>query len=126
MNSRKHLGRTNHRTLNLETLETRLNPSWTIPPKLIAIPAATDIALNSQQTVNTTASITKTEIDYYSFTPTWSATYKFQASRNASSIDTVMALYTSSGSRVAYNDDISSSNSDSLISTNLVAGQKSG
>jgi len=124
MNSRKHLGRTNHRTLNLETLETRLNPSWTIPPKLIAIPAATDIALNSQQTVNTTASITKTEIDYYSFTPTWSATYKFQASRNASSIDTVMALYTSSGSRVAYNDDISSSNSDSLISTNLVAGQK--
>lgn len=124
MNSRKHFGRTNHGTLNLESLESRLNPSWTIPPKLIAIPSATDIALTSQQTVNTTASISKAEIDYYSFTPAWSAIYKFQASRNASSIDTVMALYTSSGSRVAYNDDISSSNTDSLFSTSLIAGQK--
>ena len=124
MRSSSSLGSKNRRTLNLETLETRVNPSWTVPPTLIAVPAATDLALNSQQAVTTTASIATTEIDYYSFTPAWSTSYKFLASKNASKIDTVMALYNSTGSRVAYNDDLSSSNTNSQFTTSLVAGQK--
>ena len=60
MRSSSSLGSKNRRTLNLETLETRVNPSWTVPPTLIAVPAATDLALNSQQAVTTTASIATT------------------------------------------------------------------
>lgn len=118
--SRAHRAR-----LNLESLEVRLNPSWTSAPTLVSIPSApAALNLNNQQSATTAAAITGGEVDYYSFTPAWSSNYTLQASKNASQIDTILGLYNASGSRVAWNDDISNSNTNSLVTASLVAGQK--
>ena len=118
--SRAHRAR-----LNLETLEVRLNPSWSSAPALVSIPSApVALTLNNQQVVARNAAVTAGEVDYYSFTPAWSASYTLQASKNASRIDTIMGLYDATGSRVAWNDDISDANTNSQVSANLVAGQK--
>lgn len=110
--------------LQLECLESRLNPSWTTAPLSIALPSATALTLGNQQSLSSSASISSTEIDYYSFTPAWSSPYTFTASRNGSQVDTVIGVYSSSGSRLAWNDDISNANTNSQVGVNLVAGQK--
>ena len=117
--------RPNPTRLNLESLEVRLNPSWTSAPALISVPSApVALTLNNQQVVSGSAAVTAGEVDYYSFTPAWSANYTLQASKNASQIDTILGLYNASGSQVAWNDDISNSNTNSQVSASLVAGQK--
>jgi hypothetical protein len=92
---------------------------------LISVPSApVALTLNNQQVVSGSAAVTAGEVDYYSFTPAWSANYTLQASKNASQIDTILGLYNASGSRVAWNDDISNSNTNSQVAASLVAGQK--
>lgn len=111
--------------LLLESLEERLTPSWSsLPPSLIAIPASsTAVVQNTQGDATGNASIASSEIDWYRFTALASGSATFSALTPSSNLDTVAALYNSSGNRVAYNDDISSSNRDSRFTVNLTAGQ---
>lgn len=111
--------------LLLDSLEERLTPSWSsIPPTLIALPASsTAVVQNTQGDVTGNAGIASTEIDWYRFTALASGSATFSALTPSSSLDTVAALYSSNGSRVAYNDDISTSNRDSRFTVSLTAGQ---
>lgn len=111
--------------LLLESLEERLTPSWSsIPPSLISLPGNyTSVTQNSQGDASGNAGVATTEIDWYRFTALATGPATFQALTPSSSLDTVMAVYNSSGSRLAYNDDISISNRDSRFTTNLTAGQ---
>ena len=110
--------------LRLEVMEERLVPSWSsTPPATITPPSSyTSVTLNSSGDATGNASITNNEIDWYRFTATTGGTYVFQATTPSSSLDTVIATYTSAGSRVGYNDDISSSNTDSRFTVTLTAG----
>lgn len=112
--------------LSLESLESRLNPSWTIAPSSLSLSGVVpDLALSTTQISSTNSSITSTEVDWYSVTPTWSTTYLFEAGKTTgSSIDTVLALYGSNGKLITSNDDISRSNSNSQFNATLTAGSK--
>ncbi|HQR09287.1 MAG TPA: leishmanolysin-related zinc metalloendopeptidase [Gemmatales bacterium] len=112
--------------LLLESLEERLTPSWSsVPPSLIAPPASsTAVVQNSQGDATGNAGIATTEIDWYRFTALASGSATFQALTPSSNLDTVAALYSSTGIRLAYNDDITpGSNRDSRFTVNLNAGQ---
>ncbi len=110
--------------LNVELLEDRLTPSWTgVPPATIVPPStALAVTLNSAGDAGGAAAITSNEVDYYRFTATTSGTYVFTASRSNSSIDTVLGVFNSGGSRLGYNDDISSTNLNSRLTLSLTAG----
>ena len=115
------------RRLSIESLEPRLALTWAgIPPAVIGIPASpVAVALNSQADASGNASIASTEVDYYSFTATSSGTYTIFASTPSSGLDTVLGLFSSSGQRLAYNDDIAyPTNTDSRMSVNLTAGTR--
>lgn len=110
--------------LLLESLEDRLTPSWSsIPPSLITPPASfTVVTQNTQGDASGNAGIATTEVDWYRFTALASGSAIFQALTPTSNLDTVAALYSSNGTRLAYNDDISTSNWDSRFTVNLTAG----
>jgi hypothetical protein len=107
-----------------ESLEPRLALTWAgIPPVSITPPAsATKVALDSQSDAVGNGSIASTEIDYYSFTATVSGAYTISATTPASSLDTVLGVFSASGERLAYNDDIARSNTDSRLTVTLTAG----
>lgn len=111
--------------LALESLEGRLNPSWTIAPATIVIPTvSTVLVFDAKQAMSGTAVISTGEVDWYKVSPAWSASFGFNAAKSGTRIDTIMALYSSNGTLIAENDDISSSNTNSRFSTALVAGEK--
>ena len=109
--------------LRLEALEDRLTPSWSsIPPSIVSVPATfVSVTLNSNGDASGTAAITANEVDWYKFTGT-AGTFTFRASTPNSNLDTVIGIYNAAGQRVAYNDDISFFNRDSLRSVTLSAG----
>jgi hypothetical protein len=111
--------------LGLESLEDRLVPSWgSTPPSSLTVPSsASAIVLDSSGDASGTASISANEIDWYKFTATTAGTYIFTATTPSSNLDTVIGIYSSAGARKAYNDDLSSSNTDSRVSVSLTAGQ---
>ncbi len=112
-------------SLALESLEGRLNPSWTIAPPTIVIPTvSTALVFDAKQALSGTAVISTGEVDWYKVSPAWSASYKFNAAKSGTRIDTIMALYSSNGALIAENDDISSSNTNSQFGAALVAGEK--
>lgn len=125
MLSRRSFCRSLRIKLNLETLEDRLTPSWGgTPPLTISIPSnALAVTQNSQGDVSGNAGIATTEIDWYRFTAVASGSATFEALTPSSSVDTVAALYSAAGSRLSFNDDISSTNRDSRFTANLTAGQ---
>jgi hypothetical protein len=108
----------------LEQLEARLTPSWTgKPPTSISVPTnAAQVTLDAQGAATGNAAITANEVDYFSLVTPASGVYRFSASTPSSNMDTVLGLFNSSGSRVAYNNDISRSNTDSQLSVSLSAG----
>ncbi|HVT28105.1 MAG TPA: pre-peptidase C-terminal domain-containing protein [Lacipirellulaceae bacterium] len=113
------------RRLRVECLEPRLNLTWVgIPPLAIAPPGgAAALTLNAQHDASGSASIAGTEVDYYSFTANASGTYTISATTPSSNLDTVLGVFSSSGRRLAFNDDISyPSNTDSRVTLNLTAG----
>ncbi len=111
--------------LDLESLEGRLNPSWTFAPATIVIPTvSTALVFSAKQALSGTAVNSSGEVDWYKVNPGWSASYLFNAAKSGTRIDTIMALYSSNGTLIAENDDISSSNTNSSFSTALVAGEK--
>jgi hypothetical protein len=116
-------GRVAAPTLRCETLEDRVTPSWgSVPPAAITLPTSgVSVALNSAGDASGRASITANEIDWYRFTVAAGAT-TLSATTPSSSLDTVIGLYNTSGQRVAYNDDIATTNTDSRTAVTLPAG----
>lgn len=110
----------------LEPLEDRLALSWAgVPPSAITPPSnAVAVTLNTQADAQGSAAITANENDYYTFVAPRSGTYRLSATTPISSVDTVLGVFSASGSRLAYNDDISSSNRDSQLSVVLTAGNR--
>jgi hypothetical protein len=108
----------------MEALEPRLALTWAgVPPLSITPPTnAVSVTLNSQGDATGTASIATTEVDYYSFTATSSGSYMISATTPSSNLDTVIGVFSASGQRLSYNDDISGTNYDSRLTVNLSAG----
>lgn len=114
------------RKLAIENLEQRLALTWVgIPPTSIIPPTnAVAVALQSNDATGT-ASIASTEVDYYSFTATATGSYTISATTPSSNLDTVLGVFSASGQRLSYNDDISFPiNTDSRVTINLTAGTK--
>ena len=115
------------RICTFETLEPRLALTWAgVPPVVISPPtSAVSVTLNAQNDASGTASIATTEVDYYSFVATASGAYTISATTPTSSVDTVLGVFSSTGQRLAYNDDIVFAvNTDSRLSINLTAGTR--
>jgi hypothetical protein len=114
------------RRLNLENLESRWTPAWAgIPPTAITPPTNTvATTFNSVGDAAGSASISSGEVDYYSFISPTSGSFQLSASTPYSNLDPVLGLFNASGQRLAYNDDISSSNTDSRLTVNLTAGTR--
>lgn len=112
-------------SFRLENLEDRLALSWAgVPPTQVSIPSSTVLTLNSNAFASGSASISFNENDYFSFTAPRSGAYQLDAYTPSSSVDTVLGVFNTFGQRLAYNDDISTSNTDSRVTVNLTAGQR--
>lgn len=112
--------------LIVEVLEERCLLSWgSVPPSAIVPPTSTpQLTLNSQGDATGTAAITANENDFYSFTAPRAGSYRLSATTPSSNLDTVLAVFNSAGTRIAYNDNISSNNRDSQLTVTLTAGQR--
>jgi hypothetical protein len=111
---------------SVELLEDRLVPSWGgVPPGTISVPTgALAINLSTADSAQGNASIARNEIDYYSLAPSHSGSYRLSALSPGSNLDTVLAVFSSTGQRLAYNDDISTNDRNSRLDVNLQAGQQ--
>jgi hypothetical protein len=120
-----HSTRKSRRPLSFEHLEDRLTPSWgSIPPSIIAPPSnASGVSFDGQGDATGDTSIVSNEVDWYRFVAPASGSYVFTALTPLSTLDTVAAVYASTGGRIAYNDDISTANTDSRFTANLVFGR---
>jgi len=125
--SRRALARLGRGNSNLrmggEVLEPRWTPAWgAIPPSTIAVPSsAVQITLTNNDAYGS-ASIASNEIDYYSFVAGSTGSYLLTTATPSSNLDTVLGIFSSTGGRLGYNDDISSTNPDSRLTVNLTAG----
>ena len=121
---RAEIHRAGVRRLRLEPLEPRLALTWAgVPLVAISPPStATAITLDAQGDATGTASIVTTEVDYYKFSPTNNGSHVFSAVTPGSSLDTVVGVFSATGQRLAFNDDISRADTDSRLSVNLTAG----
>jgi hypothetical protein len=109
----------------VELLETRLALSWAgVPPSTIAVPSnALAVTLNNAGDATGNATIATTEVDYYRFTAPVTGSYRLSATTPTSNLDPVLGVFSSTGQRLAFNDDISSTNRDSQLTTTLTAGR---
>jgi len=114
------------RSLSLELLEPRWNPSWNgIPPATITPPGnAVNAVFNSARIATGNAAIANNEVDYFTFLAPITARFRLQASTPASSLDPVLGIFSAAGQRIAYNDDISQTNLDSNLQVNLTQGTR--
>jgi hypothetical protein len=117
---------TSGRRLAMESLEPRLALTWAgVPPTSITPPtSAVGVTLTSNDATGS-ATVATTEVDYYSFTASASGSYIISTATPSSSLDTVLGVFSSTGQRLSYNDDISyPSNTDSRVTINLTAGTR--
>src|SRR5262245_48062427 len=108
--ARPRLGRPARcRRLSMEPLEERLALTWAgVPPTSISVPtSAVAVTLNSGNDASGSATISTTEIDYYSFVAGSTGSYVLSATTPSSSLDTVLGIFSATGQRLSYNDDIS-------------------
>ncbi len=111
--------------LRVEQLEDRLALSWTgVPPAVISTTGALQVVLNLQGNQNGNGSITRNEVDLYTFSASTSGVYRFSASTPFSGLDTVLGVFDSAGQRLAFNDDIAVGNYDSQVTISLTGGQR--
>jgi uncharacterized protein with LGFP repeats len=118
----------------IEALEALQLLSWTsVPPALITPPTNNppstylyNVNLDASGNAHGSNTNVRGEIDFYHFTATQSGTYVFDAASPNHQVDTVIAVYNSSGHRLAYNDDINTlvGNTDSETSVALQAGHQ--
>jgi hypothetical protein len=123
-NRRAHASRA--RRLCMEPLEQRLALTWAgVPPTAISVPTSPVAVALVQNDATGSATITTTEVDYYSFTAGTTGSYTISATTPSSSLDTVLGVFSSTGQRLSYNDDVSyPSNTDSRLTLNLTAGTR--
>ena len=81
-----------------------------------------ELTLNNQQRVVRQEVNLWGEVDLYSFTPAWSGSYRFTADSVRSAMDAVIAVYDSSGNRIAFNDDATARTQNSVAIASLTAG----
>lgn len=113
--------------LRVEELEDRLTPSWAgVPPAVVTPTNAVSVTLDANRAAVGSASIAGIEVDYYAFTAPATGAYLFTARTPAtSSLDTVLGVFTSTGQRIAFNDDIVRfTQTDSKLTVSLTAGQQ--
>src|SRR5262245_50963247 len=111
------------RRTGLEILEARLVLTWGgIPPALIAPPAKPTYLTLAASDATGSAAVTRTEVDDYAVAATRTGMDIISTTTPASNLDTVVGIFNANGQRIAYNDDISSSNSDSRATVNLTVG----
>ncbi|HTQ40000.1 MAG TPA: hypothetical protein VMJ32_13310 [Pirellulales bacterium] len=112
------------RRVSFEPLEDRWVLTWTAaPPATIPVPKVfTAVKLNALSSASGNASIVNSEVDYYSFTAGFSGNYIISATTPNSNLDTVLGIFSATGTRLKYINDISSSNSDSRLNVSLTAG----
>lgn len=115
--------------LTLESLEhRRVLSASDLLPTLADMRASTadiypaELTLNSQQSVVRQDVNLWGEVDLYSFTPSWTGSYRFSAESARSSMDAVIAVYDSSGNRIAFNDDATARTRNSVATASLTAG----
>jgi len=122
----RRLRRNGTRRLAMESLEQRLALTWAgVPPTAITPPAGASAVSLVSNDASGAATIATTEIDYYSFTATATGSYTISATTPSSNLDTVLGIFSATGQRLAYNDDISyPSNTDSRVTINLTAGTR--
>jgi len=116
-----------HRWRTIEQLEPRLALTWAgIPPTSISRPTnAIALTLDNANGATGNAVIAGTEVDYYSFTATVTGSYTIASTTPSSTLDTVLGVFSASGKRLAFNDDIKPpSDPDSQVALNLTAGTK--
>jgi Leishmanolysin len=89
----------------------------------VRLSAAVAISFSETEAVGQ-ASITRREIDWYSFTAPQSGEYWLEALTPGSPLDPVIGLYSASGQRLSYNDDINDYNYDSRAGATLTAGRR--
>lgn len=111
---------------SIEQLESRWTPAWAaVPPLQVTTPSnAVPAVVNNINDAQGTAAITSNEVDFYSLVPSVSGTYRISTTTSNSDLDTVLGIYDARGRRIAYNDDVSASNSNSYRALSLVAGQR--
>lgn len=110
--------------LYVEALEDRIALTWgSVPPASTRPAAAVQVSFNEFEAVGQ-ATISRREIDWYSFTAPQSGDYWLEALTPGSSLDPVIGLYSSSGQRLSFNDDINDYNYDSRCGATLMAGQR--
>lgn len=114
------------RRLCMEPLEQRLALTWAgVPPTSISVPTSSVAVALVQNDASGSATVATTEVDYYSFTAGTTGSYTISATTPSSSLDTVLGVFSATGQRLAYNDDISyPSNTDSSLTLNLTAGTR--
>ncbi|HZZ29027.1 MAG TPA: kelch repeat-containing protein [Pirellulales bacterium] len=133
MTKRKHVRRwaSENRGANLrprrtyfESLEDRRVLTWVAaPPATIAVPKVfTAVKLNASSSATGNAAISNSEIDYYSFTAGISGNYVVSATTPSSNLNSVLGVFSATGARLKYINDISSSNFDSRLAISLIAG----
>ena len=116
----------------LEPLEGRQLLSWgSVPPALITPPVNSPPStyvygesLSTPGDAHGSNTNLHGEVDFYHFTATQGGTYLFDAASPGHAVDTVIAVYDSSGHRLAYDDDIAPGNTDSEASVALQAGHQ--
>jgi hypothetical protein len=97
-----------------------------VPPTLIPPPTgAPTVVLDSGNNAAGAASIAAAEIDYYSFIAPVSGAYTISTDTPAlSGLDTVLGIFSATGQRLAYNDDVAWPNTDSQLTINLSAATR--
>ena len=124
--ARKSLATARRRPLLGEILESRWTPAWSgVPPTLITPPPnSVGVILDTQRDASGQAAIAASEVDYYTFVAPVSGSYRFGATTPSSNLDPVLGIFSATGQRLAYNDDISNSNLDSQVTLNLIVGTR--
>ena len=101
----------------------RAEASWDgVPPDHISLP--TDYVGVNVFTGDAAGpgEIAGNEIDWFTFVAPVSGRYGFSASTPGSDLDTVLGVFDGTGTRRAFSDDISSTNSDSAVRVDLTQG----
>lgn len=120
------LGRSNQpRPLGLEVLEDRVVPSWAgTPPTSIPVPASsTAVTLDTSGRASGSDTILTNETDFFRFTPALAGNFTIRVTTPTSVLNPVIGLFGSTGTRVAFNDNISPGDTDSALTASLTAGQ---
>jgi hypothetical protein len=94
-----------------------------VPPATIELPATSHaVALDGQGDAGGSARISIDETDWFRVNLK-AGKYTFVATTPNSDLDAVIGIYNADGERVAFNDDISSSNLNSRVTVTLPAGK---